>query len=229
MVSWTEKPMIVSIAVTKSPSTSVLRNVPRIAKIPTTTITSWTIAASAVIPKRKSRKRNVIQARMPSDPMSTRRIACCVSSAPITGPTVVRLRCESIGPSAASSAVTSVPTSPDRVTPPGMGVGDGEGLGLGDAAGDADAAAAAAAEAEAAGLGEVAGLAEAAAGDADAAPAAEAEAAGDVDTVGDAEVAALAAADGTGLPDGAGLPDEAGDALGAGVVVGPAMSPSGTA
>src|SRR5450759_321751 len=209
--------MIVSIAVTKSPSTSVLRNVPRMAKIPTTTITSWMSATSAVIPKRKSRKRNVIQATMPSDPMSTRRIACCVSSAPITGPTVVRLRCESIGPSAASSAVTSVPTSPDRVTPPGMGVGDGEGLGLGDAAGDADAAAAA--EAEAAGLAEAAAEADAA-GDAEVAGLAEV--AGEAEAAGDAEVAGLAAVEAPGLPDAAGEP------LGAGVVAGPSMSPSGT-
>src|SRR5664280_198141 len=205
--------MIVSIAVTKRASTSVLKKVPRIAKIPTTTITSWTSATSAVIPNRKSRKRNVIQARMPSDPMRTRRIACCVSSAPITGPTVVRLRWASIGPSDDSSAVTSVSTWPDRVTPPGIGVGDGEGLGLGDAAGDADAAA----DPEAAGLADAlgdddAGLADAAAGD---------------DAPGDAEDAGLAA-DEAGLPDAAALPDAPGEALGAGVTAGPWMSPRGT-
>src|SRR5487761_1914271 len=163
--------MIVSIAVMKSASTSVLKNVPRMAKIPTTTMTSWTSAASAVIPKRKSRKRNVIQARMPSDPISTSRIACWVSSELITGPTVVRLRCASIGPRAASSAVTSVPISPVRVTPPGTGVGEGEGLGLGDAAGDADAPAAAA-EPDAAGLADAPADADAA-GEADGAAEAE--------------------------------------------------------
>ena len=57
IVSWTLKPMTVSIAVTKSPSTWTLKSVPRIAKIPSTTITSWSSATSAVTPNFTSRNR----------------------------------------------------------------------------------------------------------------------------------------------------------------------------
>ena len=42
IVSWTLKPMTVSIAVTNRASISIRKIVPSIAKIPTTTITSWT-------------------------------------------------------------------------------------------------------------------------------------------------------------------------------------------
>ncbi len=144
--------------------------------------------------------------------MSTSRIACWVSSELITGPTVVRLRCASIGPRAASSAVTSVPISPVRVTPPGTGVGEGEGLGLGDAAGDAEAPAAAA-EPDAAGLADAPAEPDAAG---------EADGAAEAEVPGEAEVAGLAAAD------GATLPDAVGDELGADVAAGPWISPSGT-
>ena len=48
IVSCTLKPMTVSIAVTNSASISTPKNVPRIAKTPTTTMTSWSSATSAV-------------------------------------------------------------------------------------------------------------------------------------------------------------------------------------
>ncbi len=57
IVSWTLKPITVSIAVTNRASISTLRNVPRIANMPTTTITSWTSETSAVTPNLTSRKR----------------------------------------------------------------------------------------------------------------------------------------------------------------------------
>ena len=57
IVSWTEKPMTVSIAVTNRPSICMPANVPRIANTPTTTSTSWSSATRAVVPIRKSRKR----------------------------------------------------------------------------------------------------------------------------------------------------------------------------
>ena len=57
IVSWTEKPMTVSIAVTNRLSIWSPTKVPRIAKAPTTTRTSWRSAISAVTPIRKSRKR----------------------------------------------------------------------------------------------------------------------------------------------------------------------------
>jgi len=88
------------------------------------------------------------------------------------------------------------------------------GLGLADAPGDAeDPAAAAAAEPDAAGVGEAAAGLDDAAADGDAAA---------DEGAGDPDGAALAE------PEGAGLPEAAGDPLGAGVVVGPSMSPSGT-
>ena len=57
IVSWTEKPMTVSIAVTNRPSIWRPKNVPRIANTPTTTRTSCSSATSAVTPILKSRKR----------------------------------------------------------------------------------------------------------------------------------------------------------------------------
>ena len=50
IVSWTEKPMIVSTAVTKRLSTSMFRKNPRMAKIPRTTAASWSSAMMAAIP-----------------------------------------------------------------------------------------------------------------------------------------------------------------------------------
>ena len=46
------------------------------ANVPTTTITSWSSAMSAVAPIRKSRKRKVIQARMPIEPRMISRTVC---------------------------------------------------------------------------------------------------------------------------------------------------------
>ena len=68
IVSWTEKPMTVSMAVTNSASICRPKNVPPMAKTPMTTTTSWSRAAMAVMPIRKSLNRNVIQPRMPSEP-----------------------------------------------------------------------------------------------------------------------------------------------------------------
>ena len=68
IVSWTLKPMTVSIAVTNRASTCMPRSVPRMANVPTTTMTSWSRAMSAEAPNSKSWKRKVIQARMPIEP-----------------------------------------------------------------------------------------------------------------------------------------------------------------
>ncbi len=189
--------MIVSIAVTKRPSISVPNRVPMIANAPTTTRTSWTSAASAVIPKRKSRKRKVIQSRIPIEPMITRMNACCVSSAEMTGPIVVSERCDSIGPSSASRAVARSPISPVRVTwPGGAGVG-----GVNDAGGRLSGALGPGVEA----TGVVAGL-----------PLGEGSA--EPDGAGDAEASGLAEgpglAEGSADPDGSGLPAGGGDASG---------------
>ena len=68
IVSWTEKPMIVSIAVTNRLSIWTLNSVPRIAKMPTTTMTSWSSEIRAVTPIFTSRKRYVIQSTIPIAP-----------------------------------------------------------------------------------------------------------------------------------------------------------------
>ena len=57
IVSWTLKPMTVSIAVTNSASISTWKNVPRMANTPTTTITSWSSETRAVTPNLTSRNR----------------------------------------------------------------------------------------------------------------------------------------------------------------------------
>ena len=57
IVSWTLKPMTVSIAVTNSASIWTPANVPRSAKTPTTTSTSWSSETSAVTPNLMSRNR----------------------------------------------------------------------------------------------------------------------------------------------------------------------------
>src|SRR5579862_6874223 len=172
--------MTVSIAVTNRASISTLKKVPRMANVPTTTTTSWSRATRAVAPNFTSRKRNVIQARIPIEPRMTSRIACWVSSWLITGPTVVSVRCESIGPRAACSAVAISPNLPlvGRVWLPSTGAGlglalgfglddavaapaddDGAGVGLGDAlgAGLGEALGAGLGEALGAGLGDALG------------------------------------------------------------------------
>src|SRR5215204_5084369 len=156
IVSWTEKPMTVSIAVTNRASISTWKNVPRIANAPTTTTTSCSSDASAVTPNFTSRKRYVIQPTMASEPTTMRINAWRSRSELTTAPMVVRLACDSIGPSSAWSAVTISPSFPSvgsRVLPTGAadGAGEGEadapaeaeadGTGVGEGAGDADAAA----------------------------------------------------------------------------------------
>src|SRR3954463_2320363 len=106
IVSWTLKPITVSIAVTNRASIATRKNVPRIAKIPTTTITSWTSATSAVTPNFTSWKRYVIQSRIPTDPTRMRISAWLIRSAETTGPIVVSDACSAIGPRADSSALT---------------------------------------------------------------------------------------------------------------------------
>src|SRR5450755_904451 len=155
MVSWTLKPITVSIAVTNRASISTLKNVPRIAKVPTTTTTSWSRATSAVAPNFTSRKRNVIQARIPIDPRITSRTACWVSSWLMTGPTVVSVRCPSIGPSAACRAVAIAPNFPvvGRAWLPGLGDGLAPTTPAPPGGADPDGAALAAPDDEAMGLG----------------------------------------------------------------------------
>src|SRR5688500_8403180 len=184
IVSWTEKPMTVSIAVTNRASISTWKNVPRIAKAPTTTTTSCSSETSAVTPNFTSRKRNVIQPTMASEPTTMRIRAWRSRSELTTAPMVVRLACDSIGPSCAWSAVTISPSFPSvgsRVLPTGAAEGDADG--------EADA------PAEADGAGVVDG-----AGDAD----------GPGDPLGDAE----AAADGDGAGDPLGPAEPDGDAEG---------------
>src|SRR6476619_3443135 len=63
------------------------------------------------------------------------RMASAMRSDETTGPTVVRVRCSAIGPSCASSARRSAPSSPwvgSVVLPPGCAVGLGDVPGLAD-------------------------------------------------------------------------------------------------
>src|SRR4029079_18012716 len=127
IVSWTLKPMTVSIAGTHSAALSTWANVPRIAKIPTTTITSWTSATRAVTPNFTSWNLYVIQSRIPIDPTKISQSAWLLKSAETTGPIVVSEACSAIGPRAASRALTISPALPSvgsSVLPVG-GVGDG--------------------------------------------------------------------------------------------------------
>src|SRR4051794_31749804 len=143
--------MTVSIAVTNRASISTRKNVPRIAKIPTTTITSWTSATRAVTPNFTSWNRYVIQSRIPIDPTRIRISAWLIRSADTTGPIVVSEACSAMGPSRAWSARTISPPLPSvgswvfPVAADGLAEGELEaaaeplGAGLPDAAADADA------------------------------------------------------------------------------------------
>src|SRR4051794_19184316 len=230
IVSCTEKPMTVSIAVTNRLSIWSPRNVPRIANAPTTTRTSWRSEISAQTPILKSRKRYVIQSRMPIDPNRIRVRACTMRSLETTAPTVDSDCCSVIGPRAASSANRTSPSLPCvGRTPPDTGAADGEAPG-------APLAPSATGDAEADGFGEAAGLALAtgeglAAGEAlgptdalgagdplapaeavatgDAPAPADALAAGDALTAGEPETA--------GEPDAPGGPDAPAEADGIGV------------
>src|SRR5436190_4638890 len=136
IVSCTLKPMTVSIAVTNSASTSTPKSVPRIANVPTTTITSWSRATSAETPNFTSWKRNVIQIRIPNEPTRMRVNAWPMRSALTTGPTVVSWCWPSIGPNFACSATATSPSLPIVGMPGPEGLGDG--VGTGDAEGDGD-------------------------------------------------------------------------------------------
>src|SRR4051812_48694321 len=150
--------MTVSIAVTNRASISTRKNVPRIAKIPTTTITSWTSATRAVTPNFTSWNRYVIQSRIPTEPTRISSSAWLIRSAETTGPIVVSDACSAIGPSAASSALTISPPLPDvgsSVLPVAfegdgaadpVGVPEPLGPGLPDGAGFPDASALGAAD-----------------------------------------------------------------------------------
>src|SRR6478609_5557889 len=157
IVSWTLNPMIVSIAVTNNASIWTWKNVPRIAKIPTTTMTSWTRATRAVTPNFTSRNRYVIHSRIPSDPTRMRINAWLMRSELTTGPTVVRLAWDSIGPSAACRAVTMSPSLPVCGSCD-VPAGAADGAGLVPAAGDALAPGEALAAGEALVLGAAVGL-----------------------------------------------------------------------
>src|SRR6478672_1628533 len=112
IVSWTLKPMTVSIAVTNRASISIRKIVPSIAKMPTTTMTSWARATSAVTPNFTSWNRYVIQARMPTEPTRIRIRAWLMRSAETTAPMDVKDACSEIGPKAASRAFTIWPPRP---------------------------------------------------------------------------------------------------------------------
>src|SRR5258706_11677034 len=139
--------MTVSMAVTNRPSTWTSNSVPRIANTPSTTITSWSRATSAVTPNFTSRKRTVIQPRIPSDPTRMRTIAWLIRSALTTAPIELRLAC-SKSPNFACRAFAITPRSPSLgiwvLLTTGATVGDGAGLAvgatLGAAVGDADGA-----------------------------------------------------------------------------------------
>src|SRR6187549_3492772 len=179
IVSWTEKPMTVRIAVTNRLSIWTPKNVPRSAKAPTTTMTSWTSATSAVTPIFTSRKRYVIQSTIPSDPNRISVSAWTTRSLDTTAPTVDSERCSVIDPSWSSSATRISPSLPSvGSAPPTEGDADGDGAAL--APGDADAPAAALA------LGE---------GDAD----------GDALAPGEADAPADTDAEGTGVGVGDGI------------------------
>src|SRR5688500_1246929 len=208
IVSWTEKPMTVSIAVTNRASISTWKNVPRIAKAPTTTTTSCSSETSAVTPNFTSRKRYVIQPTMASEPTTMRIRAWRSRSELTTAPMVVRLACDSIGPSCAWSAVTISPSFPSvgsRVLPTGAAEGDADG--------EADAPA----EADGAGVGD-------GAGDPDAPAGARADADGPGDPHGEAE----AATDGDGAGDPLGPAEPDGDADGETEAAGCSCSPIGS-
>src|SRR5262245_54538206 len=202
IVSWTEKPMTVSIAVTNRPSIWSPAKVPRNANTPTTTSTSWSSEISAVVPIRTSRKRYVIQSRIPIDPTRISTRACVMRSLDTTAPTDDSDCCSAIGPRAASRATRASPslpwvgsTPPDPAPALGLGAAlapgeaeadpEGAGLPVGEAEGAVDA------EAD----GDAAGEPEAPA-DAEADGPAEADAAGDPD--GPAEAPGLAEGAGVG-------------------------------
>src|SRR4051794_25566242 len=131
--------MTVSIAVTNRASISTRKNVPRIAKIPTTTITSWTRATRAVTPNFTSWNRYVIQSRIPIEPTTMSSSAWLMRSSETTFPIVVSDACSAIGPNRASRALTIWPPLPSVgswVLPVAI-----EGDGDPDASGEADGAA----------------------------------------------------------------------------------------
>src|SRR5215203_2731100 len=143
---WTEKPMTVSIAVTNRLSIWTLNSVPRIAKIPTTTMTSWSSEIRAVTPIFTSRKRYVIQSTIPIAPKAMRVSAWSTRSLETTAPTVDSDRCSAIVPSSSSSATRISPIFPWVGSwPPPVGGAEREApgeaaadaLGDGDASGDA--------------------------------------------------------------------------------------------
>src|ERR1035437_1750827 len=136
--------MTVSIAVTNSASIWTPRNVPRMAKMPTTTMMSWSRATSAVAPNLMLWKRTPIQIRIPSEPTRISRIACWISSDRMIGPTVVVRRTQEMGPRVGSACMALamsaiLPTVgigkhvvlPNTVAGLGDGLGEAEGLGLG--------------------------------------------------------------------------------------------------
>src|SRR3954452_17253069 len=195
IVSWTLKPMTVSIAVTKRASISIRKIVPSIAKMPTTTITSWTSATSAVTPNFTSWNRYVIHNRIPIDPTRIRSRAWLTSSDETTAPIVVSVACSAIGPRAAWSALTISPPLPSVgscVLPIAAG-------GVGEAEGEAPAPA----EPLGAALADGAGLA-------------DAEGAGGPDGAADPDSAGEPDADAAGPPLAPGLPEGASVGTGGG-------------
>src|SRR6478735_3480301 len=200
IVSCTLKPMIVSIAVTNRASISTWKKVPRIAKIPTTTITSCRSETRAVTPNFTSRNRYVIQSRIPSAPTRISTSAWLMRSLLTTGPIVVSEPCDAIGPRAASSAVTISPSLPSVGRSVLPVPADGEGDAPGDAPGLAEAEAAGEGLAVGVGLGEGVGegLGEAE-DDADGDAVADGDADAEADADADALAPALGGAVGTGV------------------------------
>src|SRR5829696_5277120 len=152
--------MTVRTAVTNRLSIWTPNNVPRIANIPTTTMTSWIRETRAVTPIFTSRNRYVIQMRMPTDPNRISVSACATRSLETTAPTVESDRWDAMGPSSSSSASRISPSLPSAGRAPPL-PGDADGTGAALAPADADASGLALGEADAAGDADVAGEADA--------------------------------------------------------------------
>src|SRR5664280_2372232 len=192
--------MTVIIAVTNRASIWVPNSVPRIAKMPTTTMTSWSRATRAAAPNLMLWNRMPIQIRMPREPRRISRMACWMSWALTTGPTVFSSPVQVSGPSLGSAcmAVASLPRAPTAGTDKvhvslpfwcvlAMAPGGNVAEGLAPGAADAEAPGAADAEAPGAADAEAPGAA-----DAEAPGAADAEAPGAADGLALAAGLALA-------------------------------------
>src|ERR1035437_8208803 len=157
--------MTVNIAVTNNASIWTRKRVPRIAKMPTTTMTSWSRATRAAAPNLTLPNRMPTQIRMPSEPSRMSSTVLVISSLLMSAPTVVVWRVQAIGPILGSACMAaemsaSLPvagrSSWHRVVPfcsTPFNTGAGEGVGLAVAVGLAATDAEADALADGAGVG----------------------------------------------------------------------------